>query len=562
MTKSSIIKFQDPETTSRGLVEKGSSELDQLVIIPVGDSIGIDGFPISSSISTMTFGGGEEKFTSANVTSDTIFCAGSVTKMITAVTMLRMTEEDQYKEHFPDGAETKLSTILPTLKKHFPHSKYITEDLETQPNFEEITLRDLAQHTSGLSNFSGKDLIGEVYDSVNQRIQKDMLDTAKSPCTGQHGERVGEHSYNNLGYELLGRVIVAVARETEPTKEFGDVVNELVIDRVKEKVGPEKSATVKFFTADQMEIGPDGKTKVKAHPGLTVEFGKHYHDKKFLQVVPSCIYHDMTAGGGYTTPESMSCIAFHVLTDKAEFSIFKKPETLAVFNSSQVKLSDGSTYGFGYRSTLANPKLRGHGGLDFGSNSGVVVDIEANKVATTMLAFENLTLPIAYALKHKAKSTEPIELDSELHAKTLELSKNYSEAQLLEMRNDLEKSYEDFAEKFGVISKQRSEALDLAPHSILINCAKKLGYSFDDRGMCFGIAMRWIEASLTDAEEIFMDRMDKIKSINSALDRGMTISAINKEDLSDVKAFFESASLYQQPRLHHGLLSKSIEQQD
>ncbi|MBM3579976.1 MAG: hypothetical protein FJX34_04305, partial [Alphaproteobacteria bacterium] len=65
MTKSSIIKFQDPETTSRGLVEKGSSELDQLVIIPVGDSIGIDGFPISSSISTMTFGGGEEKFTSA-----------------------------------------------------------------------------------------------------------------------------------------------------------------------------------------------------------------------------------------------------------------------------------------------------------------------------------------------------------------------------------------------------------------------------------------------------------------------------------------------------------------
>ncbi len=467
-------KFQNPTEISRELLA-GSLKIDDLrdgrvAATSIADSIAIDGVATSSSVSVMTFG--DQGVAESYAASDTIFCAGSMTKMVTAATMLRMTEEEKYQEYLKDGIDTKLSDILPLLKKHYPDSKYITEELERQPNFEQITLQHLAQHTSGLSNFSGKDLIGEVYDNVNRRISKDMLDTKKAPREGRRGENIGEHSYNNLGYELLGRIIVAVASEAEHSqKEFGDVVSELVIDRVKEKVGPEKSAAVKFFTADQMEMAPDGKTLVRSHPELQVEFGKHYHDGKFLQVVPSCIYHEMTAGGGYTTPESMSMVVFHTLSDKLEFSIFKKPETLEIYNSRQVLVPDGyyrepghHTYGIGYRSfsNEDQKKYRGHGGLDFGSNSHAMIDTEANKVATTMIAFENLTLPLAYALSHKKKSTEPVEINEELHAKTLELSKNYSESQLLEMRNDLEKSYEDFREKFEAISKRRIDALDLA----------------------------------------------------------------------------------------------------
>ena len=471
-------KFQNPTDISEGLLN-GSLKIDDLrdgraTPNPISDSIATDGVATSSSVSVMTFGdhGVAENFASDGAADDTIFCAGSMTKMVTAVTMLRMTEEEKYQQYLADEIDTKLSDILPLLKKYYPDSKYITEELEQQPNFEQITLQHLAQHTSGLSNFSVKDLIGEVYGNVNRRISKDMLDTKKAPRALRYGENIGEHSYNNLGYELLGRTIVAVASEAEHSpKEFGDVVNELVIDRVKEKVGPEKSSAVKFFTADQMEIAPDGKTRIRSHPELRVEFGKHYHDGKFLQVVPSCIYHEMTAGGGYTTPESMSRVVFHILSDRPEFSIFKKPETLEIFNSRQVLVPDGyyrepghHTYGIGYRSfsNEDQKKYRGHAGLDFGSSSHAMIDTEANKVATTMISFENLTLPLAYALTHKKKSAKPIEINSELHAKTLELSKNYSESQLLEMRNGLEKSYEDFGEKFKAISKQRIDALDLA----------------------------------------------------------------------------------------------------
>ena len=43
----------------------------------------------------------------------------------------------------------------------------------------------------------------------------------------------------------------------------------------------------------------------------------------------------------------------------------------------------------------------------------------------------------------------------------LELSKNYSESQLVEMRQGLEKSYEEFKEKLEAFQKQRTDALDL-----------------------------------------------------------------------------------------------------
>jgi len=465
--------FLDPTNISRKILTDGVAPLNdgEAIAIPVADSIAIDGVPISSSASLMTFGDGasEESFNP----SDTIFCAGSITKMITAATVVRMTEEEKYKGYLADGVDTKLSNILPLLKKHYPDSRYINEELEKQPNFDQITLQHLMQHTSGLSNFSGRALIDDLYENVNRRISKEMLDTEKSPGSGGN---IGEHFYNNVGYELLGRIAVSLASEVaESRRGFGDAVNELVIDRVREKVGRE----VKFFTADWMEIDSAGRTRVKNHPELNVEFGKHYHDGKFLQIVPSCIYRDMTAGGGYTTPNSMSMIAFHVLSDKAEFSIFKKPETLEIFNSRQVQAPDGyyrgegsHTYGLGYRS-FSDPdrrKYRGHAGLDFGSSSEVTVDIQENKVATTMVAYENLTLPIAYALKNKTKSADQVEIDQELYEKTLELSKNYSESQLLEMRNDLEKSYEDFREKFEATQRQRMEALDLAisPNSSVI----------------------------------------------------------------------------------------------
>ncbi|MFM7621279.1 MAG: hypothetical protein ACKO47_06740 [Alphaproteobacteria bacterium] len=70
-------------------------------------------------------------------------------------------------------------------------------------------------------------------------------------------------------------------------------------------------------------------------------------------------------------------------------------------------------------------------------------------------------MPLAYALTNKEKPTSSVRIDSKLYEKSLELSQRYSESQLLEMRNGLEKSYDDFRKKFDAIQKQKIDALDL-----------------------------------------------------------------------------------------------------
>ncbi len=506
MTKQQIpSEFQDSSLTSQRLVV-GEELLRQATNNEVG-ALRIDDFrdgrvaakpvsyyansnPSSSSISVMTFSSrstvgedgsevkkteidSKENFTAGVASSDTLFSADSMTKMITAAAMLRMSEEEKYQILLPNGIETKLSDILPILKEHYPHSNYLQRELETQPNFDQITLQHLAQHTSGLARVSRDASNKKLQEAAGGKLTLDaMIDADKLPKSGKYGENIGEYSYNDLGYELLGRIVTAIASETaQSPQKFGDVVNELVIDEVRKKVGPEESATLKFFTSDQMEINENGKTQVKGHPELRVEFGKHYHDQKFSEV-PSHTY-DLSCGGSYTTAESMSIIALHILSGEQEFSIFKEQETRDVFNSRQVPIPrltpDGKykgpgfrVYGFGYESFSipGYERYRDHGGLGYGSNSNVMVDTKENKAATTMVAFEDLTLPLAYALTNKEKPTSAINLDPILHQKTLELSENYSESQLLEMRNSLEKSYEDFRERFDSIQRQKFSRID------------------------------------------------------------------------------------------------------
>jgi CubicO group peptidase (beta-lactamase class C family) len=477
-------EFKDPENTAFALIADDKKFGDLGHKLEVKPITGTDGIPVFSSVAVTELGESGLKtknYQSEGVASDTLFSADSMTKMITAATVLRMTEEEKYQQFLPKGIDTKLSDLLPLLKKHYPNSTYINPTkltdiqagLESQPDFANITLQHLAHHTSGLQT-------AFKYSYPNQKLTPDaMLDVEKAPRTGKWGEKIGEYLYNNIGYELLGRIVVAIANEASASEQkgeakirkYGDVVEELVISRVREKVDVEEKkepsdVRLDFFTSDQMEI-VDGKTRVIGHPELRIQFGKHYHDGQFREV-PSHSY-DLASGGSYATAESMSKIAFHILHDDAKFSVFKTQKTLDVFNSQQVPQfnKDGTphaqqkTYGFGYESYEGYQRYRTHGGGGFGSNSNSFVDTKENKVAVVMVGFENLTLPLAYALINKEKATAPVRLSPELYKKSLELSKNYSESQLVEMRQGLEKSYEEFKEKLETFQKQRTDALDL-----------------------------------------------------------------------------------------------------
>lgn len=469
------IQFWDPGRAAQEIA-LGNKKLEDL-----GSSFEVksvseySGISVASSVAVTDFeekgGPSTENRHSSSVQSNTLFSADSMTKTLTSATVLRMTEEGKYSQFLPDGVDTKLSDLLPILKRRYPNSTYITEELEQQPNFGEITIAHLAQHTSGLAPVS-RQALDEALEENPKLTPDQMIDATKIARTGRFGENIGEYSYNNLGYELLGRVVTAIASEQKQSAvSFGDVVNELVIDRVREKLSLKQASSLQFFTSDQME-DYQGKTRVKARPDLEAIFGKDYKDGSF-KPVPSHSY-DLASGGSYTDPESMSKIAFHVLASNPDFSIYKTPETLEVLNSRQVpkRNPDGSpdkqgkTYGFGYES-FGHPNyshLRDHGGLGYGSNSNALVDTKSNKAVVVMTAFENLTLPLAYALIHEEKASEPVRLDEKLFEKSKELQARYSEEQLVLMRNSLEKSYEEFRDLYQQMSEVESKESKLPLH--------------------------------------------------------------------------------------------------
>lgn len=110
--------------------------------------------------------------------------------MVTAATILRMTEERKYQELLANGIDTKLSDILPILKQHYPHSSYIQTELEFQPNFAQITFRHLAQHTSGLARVSRDALDTKLHETNRKLAPEEMIDAAKSQKTGKYGKDI------------------------------------------------------------------------------------------------------------------------------------------------------------------------------------------------------------------------------------------------------------------------------------------------------------------------------------------------------------------------------------
>jgi hypothetical protein len=272
---------------------------------------------------------------------------------------------------------------------------------------------------------------------------------------------VEEENYNrylprqletNLGYELLGAILVAIHSEAnnKPATEnsqYGEVVNELVMTPVKEKMiasnAAEAAQNLQFFTSDQMTSE------------IPARFGKAFHQEE-LSEIPSHTY-DIACGGSYATSDSMAHIALHILSDKSELSIFR-PQTLDLLNQpeSSVEANKNMRYGLGFYSFKAAPFFRFHGGLGYGSNSQMSVNNSENKAAVVMVAFEqNLTLPLAHALVNQTRVVEGLIPDQQLYEKSEELRQHYSEEQRLEMRIDLQQSYERFSEKFDQFEQAR-----------------------------------------------------------------------------------------------------------
>jgi CubicO group peptidase (beta-lactamase class C family) len=121
------------------------------------------------------------------MTTDTLFRIGSITKQFTSAAILKLAEEG------------KLS-----LDYHL--SKFILD----WPRGDEVTLRHLLTHSSGIHNYTAKP---GFYDHVTEPISlADLVESFKNdPYDFNPGEK---YSYCNSGYVLLGYIIEKVTGQS------------------------------------------------------------------------------------------------------------------------------------------------------------------------------------------------------------------------------------------------------------------------------------------------------------------------------------------------------------
>jgi ankyrin repeat protein len=99
-------------------------------------------------------------------------------------------------------------------------------------------------------------------------------------------------------------------------------------------------------------------------------------------------------------------------------------------------------------------------------------------------------------------------------------------------------------------------------HKVLITCAQKLGYPAMSDGMCNGFTMRWIEAVLSNTTLFFYNRTTAITILNSLLNSTNDPDILEKiktiPGFLDIKAFYDSAMLYQDSVLSSKILNKPL----
>ena len=106
-------------------------------------------------------------------------------------------------------------------------------------------------------------------------------------------------------------------------------------------------------------------------------------------------------------------------------------------------------------------------------------------------------------------------------------------------------------------------------HKKLLELAHQLGYlSYNTAGLCAGITLRWIEATYTNEEEQFKQRLDLMLTDSSLIEKINQVRDNQRQhphhpspdetDLLEVLAFFESLAIYQNPAFQTDLFDRAL----
>ena len=155
----------------------------------------------------------------------TIIGVGSIGKQFTAATLLKLWDEEISEgeiKNFDEGIDTKLAKFMPALKEKYPACAEKFAEMEADPHFAEITLRDLLNHTHGLGKRDNEEVAALMKNKGEEALSfAEIINTNKAPNDDQYQK----FHYGNLGYDLVGMII-----ETITGKDFEDVVKEKIIE--------------------------------------------------------------------------------------------------------------------------------------------------------------------------------------------------------------------------------------------------------------------------------------------------------------------------------------------
>lgn len=256
-----------------------------------------------------------------DLTPESVFQIGSMTKQFTAVAVLML--EEQRK-----------------LDVKEPISKYIPD----YPSGDKITIHHLLTHTSGIKDFTKMKSLREI--AQKEMTPKMMVDFFKNePVDFAPGEKF---DYNNSGYVVLGYIIELVSGET-----YEDFIKKYIF----EKVGMSQS----YYASDRQVINKRA-------------YG--YHKKEHGFVNKTVISFSVPFSSGSLMSSLNDMLKWQNALNKN--LLLSAENTKKAFSKYKLNSEEEFTYGYGWHIKELNGTLtREHGGSVFGFKSmGVYIPSE------------------------------------------------------------------------------------------------------------------------------------------------------------------------------------------
>jgi CubicO group peptidase (beta-lactamase class C family) len=194
---------------SAGLVAASADDVTDLIDVWITERMQVHGIPgaavavIEGDETIHLRGYGHADRSGRPVTAQTPFLIGSASKPFTANVVLQLVEED----------------VLSLDERVLPYLAYLVED--PPAGLEQVTIRQLLNHTSGLAMTVGVAGAVEVHDT-DDALQRRVAEILRHPLAFRPGERFG---YSNAGPTLLAAVVEEVT-----ARPFAEALAERIFD--------------------------------------------------------------------------------------------------------------------------------------------------------------------------------------------------------------------------------------------------------------------------------------------------------------------------------------------